>query len=92
VARVRTQGIDNNGLDPRWNETFSFKLTAPELDFLEINVMDDNPAVNDLVCWFIAPVSVIKEGYRAVPLNKDGRHNERLEGAFLFCEFRKVPL
>jgi hypothetical protein len=91
VAKERTLAVTDNGLDPRWNQTFSFKLTAPELDFLVINVLDDNPAVDDLVGWFITPARAINEGLRAVPLNRAGSHSERLEGAFLFCEFRKEP-
>jgi Ca2+-binding EF-hand superfamily protein len=89
---TKTRALCDNGLDPTWNETFSFPLLAPEIDFLVIALWDKDVTSDDLVASYTLPVRAIKPGFRAVPLYKANKHSDRIEGAFLLCNFRFGPI
>uniref|UniRef100_A0AAQ5XBC6 Phosphoinositide phospholipase C n=1 Tax=Amphiprion ocellaris TaxID=80972 RepID=A0AAQ5XBC6_AMPOC len=70
-ARNKTQRIDNNGFNPRWDCTLSFQLQVPELALVRFVVEDhDHTAKNDFVGQFTLPFTSLRTGYRHVHLLK----------------------
>uniref|UniRef100_A0A8C9YPJ3 Phosphoinositide phospholipase C n=1 Tax=Sander lucioperca TaxID=283035 RepID=A0A8C9YPJ3_SANLU len=70
-ARNKTQRIDNNGFNPRWDCTLSFQLQVPELALVRFVVEDhDHTAKNDFVGQFTLPFMSLRTGYRHVHLLK----------------------
>lgn len=70
-ARDKTQRIDNNGFNPRWDCTLSFQLQVPELALVRFVVEDhDHTAKNDFVGQFTLPFTSLRTGYRHVHLLK----------------------
>ncbi|XP_028268499.1 1-phosphatidylinositol 4,5-bisphosphate phosphodiesterase delta-3-A [Parambassis ranga] len=70
-ARDKTQRIDNNGFNPRWDCTLSFQLQVPELALVRFVVEDhDHTAKNDFVAQFTLPFTSLRTGYRHVHLLK----------------------
>ncbi|XP_055899333.1 1-phosphatidylinositol 4,5-bisphosphate phosphodiesterase delta-4-like isoform X4 [Biomphalaria glabrata] len=67
-AKFRTKVIQNNGFNPRWYETFSFKVKVPELALLRFTVKDQDPGKDDFIGYYCIPLSSIQEGYRHFPL------------------------
>ncbi|XP_038151775.1 1-phosphatidylinositol 4,5-bisphosphate phosphodiesterase delta-3-A [Cyprinodon tularosa] len=94
-ARNKTQRIDNNGFNPRWDCTLSFQLQVPELALVRFVVHDhDHTAKNDFVGQFTLPFTSLRTGYRHVHLLKaDG---SSLSPATLFIHVkvirREVPV
>ncbi|CAG5115736.1 unnamed protein product, partial [Candidula unifasciata] len=68
VAEYRTKVIENNGFNPRWFETFTFKLRVPELALLRFIVKDEDRGRDDFIGYYCLPVLSIQEGYRHFPL------------------------
>ncbi|KAJ8245941.1 hypothetical protein GJAV_G00261940 [Gymnothorax javanicus] len=70
-ARQKTQRIDNNGFNPRWDCTLHFQLQVPELALVRFLVEDhDYTARNDFVGQFTLPFNSMRSGYRHVHLLK----------------------
>lgn len=94
-ARGKTQRIDNNGFNPRWDCTLSFQLQVPELALVRFVVEDlDHTAKNDFVGQFTLPFTSLRIGYRHIHLLKaDG---SSLSPATLFIHVkvarRGVPI
>lgn len=75
------------GFNPRWEETLSFQLRAPELALVRFVVEDyDSTSCNDFVGQFTLPLASMREGYRHIHLlSKDGAS---LSPATLFVHVR----
>ncbi|NXJ48257.1 PLCD4 phosphodiesterase, partial [Spizaetus tyrannus] len=73
-ARQETKYIENNGFNPRWDETLQFQLHVPELALIRFVVEDyDKTSRNDFVGQFTLAFTNIKPGYRHIHLlSKDG--------------------
>ncbi|NWR87538.1 PLCD4 phosphodiesterase, partial [Furnarius figulus] len=73
-AHQETKYIENNGFNPRWDETLQFQLHVPELALVRFVVEDyDKTSRNDFVGQFTLPFANIKPGYRHIHLlSKDG--------------------
>ncbi|NWX98104.1 PLCD4 phosphodiesterase, partial [Nothoprocta ornata] len=73
-AHQETKYIENNGFNPRWDETLQFQLRVPELALVRFVVEDyDKTSRNDFVGQFTLPFANIKPGYRHIHLlSKDG--------------------
>ncbi|KAG7506238.1 1-phosphatidylinositol 4,5-bisphosphate phosphodiesterase delta-3-A-like [Solea senegalensis] len=86
-ARNKTQRIDNNGFNPRWDCTLSFQLQVPELALVRFVVEDhDHTAKNDFVGQYTLPFTSLRTGYRHVHLFKaDG---SSLSPATLFVHIK----
>ncbi|XP_071654324.1 1-phosphatidylinositol 4,5-bisphosphate phosphodiesterase delta-3 isoform X2 [Patagioenas fasciata] len=83
----QTRHRPNNGFNPRWEETLSFQVRAPELALLRFVVEDhDSTSCNDFVGQFTLPLASVREGYRHIHLlSKDGTS---LAPATLFVHVR----
>lgn len=65
----RTKAIENNGLDPIWNETFTFSIKYPQMALVYFSVYDyDAFTRNDKLAHFCLPLTMIQTGYRHVHL------------------------
>ncbi|NXC42450.1 PLCD4 phosphodiesterase, partial [Penelope pileata] len=73
-AHQETKYIENNGFNPRWDETLRFQLHVPELALVRFVVEDyDKTSRNDFVGQFTLAFANIKPGYRHIHLlSKDG--------------------
>uniref|UniRef100_A0A671NZU0 Phosphoinositide phospholipase C n=1 Tax=Sinocyclocheilus anshuiensis TaxID=1608454 RepID=A0A671NZU0_9TELE len=90
-ARAKTQRIDNNGFNPRWDCTVSFQLQVPELALVRFMVEDhDYKSKNDFIGQFTLPFTSLRTGYRHVHLLKvDG---SSLSPATLFIHVKTIGL
>lgn len=94
-AKNKTQRIDNNGFNPRWDCTLSFQLQVPDLALVRFVVEDhDHTAKNDFVGQYTLPFTSLRTGYRHIHLLKaDG---SSLSPATLFVHVkvarRGVPI
>ncbi|XP_010213678.1 PREDICTED: 1-phosphatidylinositol 4,5-bisphosphate phosphodiesterase delta-4 [Tinamus guttatus] len=60
-AHQETKYIENNGFNPRWDETLQFQLRVPELALVRFVVEDyDKTSRNDFVGQFTLPFANIK--------------------------------
>ncbi|NXQ83379.1 PLCD4 phosphodiesterase, partial [Nyctibius grandis] len=73
-AHQETKYIENNGFNPRWDETLQFQLHVPKLALVRFVVEDyDKTSRNDFVGQFTLAFANIKPGYRHIHLlSKDG--------------------
>ncbi|XP_040392307.1 1-phosphatidylinositol 4,5-bisphosphate phosphodiesterase delta-3 isoform X3 [Cygnus olor] len=73
-SKQQTGYRSNNGFNPRWEETLTFQLQAPELALVRFVVEDhDSTSCNDFVGQFTLPLASMREGYRHIHLlSKDG--------------------
>ncbi|NXE14834.1 PLCD4 phosphodiesterase, partial [Lophotis ruficrista] len=73
-AHQETKYIENNGFNPRWDETLQFQLHVPELALVRFVVEDyDKTSRNDFVGQYTLAFANIKPGYRHIHLlSKDG--------------------
>uniref|UniRef100_A0A8B9IGW3 Phosphoinositide phospholipase C n=1 Tax=Anser cygnoides TaxID=8845 RepID=A0A8B9IGW3_ANSCY len=67
-AHQETKYIENNGFNPRWDETLQFQLHVPELALVRFVVEDyDKTSRNDFVGQFTLAFANIKPGERPLP-------------------------
>ncbi|KFQ45779.1 1-phosphatidylinositol 4,5-bisphosphate phosphodiesterase delta-4, partial [Nestor notabilis] len=67
-ARQETKYIENNGFNPRWDETLQFQLHVPELALVRFVVEDyDKTSRNDFVGQFTLAFANIKPGEWLLP-------------------------
>ncbi|XP_071433764.1 1-phosphatidylinositol 4,5-bisphosphate phosphodiesterase delta-3 isoform X3 [Pithys albifrons albifrons] len=73
-AKQQTRHKQNNGFNPRWEETLRFQVRVPELALLRFAVEDyDSTSCNDFVGQFTLPLPSVRTGYRHIHLlSKDG--------------------
>lgn len=83
TKRFHTRTVHNNGLNPAFDQTFSFDVHSPETAMLLLEVWDkDKFSKDDLLGFGGCNVSALRKGYRAVPLY--GKSHTVLEEASLF--------
>ncbi|KFM04636.1 1-phosphatidylinositol 4,5-bisphosphate phosphodiesterase delta-4, partial [Aptenodytes forsteri] len=72
-AHQETKYIENNGFNPRWDETLQFQLHVPELALVRFVVEDyDKTSRNDFVGQFTLAFANIKRYRHIHLLSKDG--------------------
>ncbi|XP_054979152.1 1-phosphatidylinositol 4,5-bisphosphate phosphodiesterase delta-4 [Sorex araneus] len=69
-----TSYVENNGFNPYWGETLTFRVLVPELALLRFVVKDYNWTIrHEFVGQFTLPWSCMQQGYRHIHLlSKDG--------------------
>lgn len=69
--KKKTNYIDNNGFNPRWDSSFTFTVHAPDLALVRFMVEDhDFTSANDFLGQFTLPFRSLRTGYRHVRLLK----------------------
>ncbi|XP_072541725.1 1-phosphatidylinositol 4,5-bisphosphate phosphodiesterase delta-4 [Salminus brasiliensis] len=73
-TKQETSYIENNGLNPCWNETLEFVVHTPEVALVRFVVEDyDMATKNDFIGQYTVPFSCIQSGYRHIHLlSRDG--------------------
>jgi phosphatidylinositol phospholipase C, delta len=65
----RTETIENNGFNPRWNHEMSFTVTCPELALVSFRVIDEETTNSDVtVAYYCLPFECMQKGYRMIAL------------------------
>jgi len=78
-----TRVIDNNGFNPIFNETFTFRAKMKSLGLLYFAVYDsDQFDADDFIGYATIPLTCLKEGIRKVDLRSWNGNNS---GEFQFC-------
>ncbi|XP_028069587.1 phosphoinositide phospholipase C 2-like [Camellia sinensis] len=86
----RTKAIEDEWV-PVWNEEFEFPLRVPELALLRIEVMEyDTSGKNDFGGQTCFPVSELRSGLRAVPLND--RKGQQYNSVRLLMRFKLIDV
>ena len=80
--KKKTKWINNNGFNPRWNETLKFELKAPELAIFHFRVKTQNVTSNELIGQFALPCTSISQGYRYIHLEDSA--GQRIHPATIF--------
>ena len=84
----KTQVVQNNGFNPRWDETMQFTVTCPQLALIMFRVLDDIPAArNETVAQYCLPVRCLQTGYRMIELRD--MQGERLGPTSLFVHIAR---
>ncbi|KAM4525851.1 1-phosphatidylinositol 4,5-bisphosphate phosphodiesterase delta-3-A-like isoform 2-T2 [Fundulus diaphanus] len=88
--KKKTNHVDNNGFNPRWDCTFNFTVHVPDLALVRFVVEDhDYTSSNDFLGQFTLPFTSLRTGYRHVRLLKlDG---SSLSPASLFIHVKVTP-
>ncbi|KAM8877547.1 1-phosphatidylinositol 4,5-bisphosphate phosphodiesterase delta-3-A-like [Synchiropus picturatus] len=88
--KKKTNHVDNNGFNPRWDSSFNFTVHAPELALVRFVVEDhDYTSSNDFLGQYTLPFSSLRTGYRHVRLLKlDG---SSLSPSSLFVHIKISP-
>ena len=61
-SEFKTEPISNNGLNPVWNQEFTFECNVPDLAFLEFKVKQSGLVRDETLGFFCAPLTSILEG------------------------------
>ena len=60
----RTKFIENNGLNPRWDETFTLDIRFPQMCLIRFDVYDyDVFSRDDRLAYFCLPMSIMQTGF-----------------------------
>eukprot|EP00759_Apiculatamorpha_spiralis_P035250 PhF_6_TR36149/c5_g1_i1/m.52548 len=78
----RTKVINNNGWHPVWNEATALRVTQPEMALVVLRVWDSDIGTDDFIGESIAPLDMIRGGFRSVPL-KDAQGHALLDARLL---------
>ncbi len=86
LQEKRTKTIQNNGLNPLWNEDLSFTINCPELAIIYLEVRDDDLGKDDSIGYYAIRFENMRPGYRHIPLR-----NQMSKGV-LFVGIRIEPV
>ncbi|TMS35823.1 hypothetical protein L596_003136 [Steinernema carpocapsae] len=81
-----TRTISSNGLNPVWNETFTFRIHSPEVAMFRFLVQDGDFVSDPFMGQAVFPVNCIRGGYRSVPLLN--QYSDQLELSSLLVHVR----
>ncbi|XP_044535007.1 1-phosphatidylinositol 4,5-bisphosphate phosphodiesterase zeta-1 [Gracilinanus agilis] len=82
-TKQQTHVVRRNAFDPRWNETFTFTIQAPEMALIRFVAESQSTiGANEFLGQYTLPLLCMEKGYRTVPLfSKSG---DSLDPASLF--------
>jgi len=90
----KTRTVLDNGFNPVFNngrgETFAFEIYDPDSAILRIIAMDEDVGQDDFIGACSVPVSVLRAGYRHVPLLDE--YNTAVRQAGILCRFWMDPI
>ena len=81
----KTKVVQDNGLNPQFNEKFKFKINCIDLAFLSFQVFDRDNFNDERLAWFCLPVNRLRSGLRVVPL-RNIQDLSYIEYSYLLCE------
>ena len=84
-SQKKSKLVQDNGLNPQFNEKFQFKINCIDLAFLSFQVFDRDNFNDEKLAWFCLPVNRLRNGLRVVPL-KNTQDLGYIEHSYLLCE------
>ncbi|KAM3719440.1 1-phosphatidylinositol 4,5-bisphosphate phosphodiesterase gamma plc-3 [Dirofilaria immitis] len=91
-AAIRTRAIASNGLNPIWNEKFSFKVYCPEIALLRLYVEDGDfmgPKMDPFIGQAVYPLDCIRTGFRSVTLRNQYSEELELSSLLVYVDMRR---
>ncbi|XP_023319680.1 1-phosphatidylinositol 4,5-bisphosphate phosphodiesterase gamma-1 isoform X2 [Eurytemora carolleeae] len=86
--KMKTRVVNDNGLNPVWDESFSIRILNPPMALFRLAVYDEDMfGEPNFLGAATYPCTCILTGYRAVPLNNG--HSEELELSSLLVKIEK---
>lgn len=89
-SKLKTRTIPNNGLNPIWNETFSFSIEDPDFAFIRFQVFSNSENISssaELIASYTILATSIEQGYRHAPLFDWKGELQRFSSLFLLITF-----
>jgi len=69
TGRFKTKTIQNNGFNPKWDETVNFKISKSDLAMVLVELFDeDKLSKDDFIAYAAFPVESLNPGYRSLSL------------------------
>jgi hypothetical protein len=89
-ASFTTRALDNNALDPYWNESTQFELLYPPLDLVQFLALDDDVVHDDFLGQAVVPFVHLQPGYHHIQLyDRDGLPKPN---SYVFVRVAMTPL
>ncbi|CAG9530654.1 unnamed protein product [Cercopithifilaria johnstoni] len=89
---TRTRPIASNGLNPIWNEKFSFKVHCPEIALLRFYVEDGDfmgPKMDPFIGQAVYPLDCVRTGFRSVTLRNQYGEELELSSLLVYLNMRR---
>ncbi|KAL4450891.1 hypothetical protein ABPG74_011733 [Tetrahymena malaccensis] len=86
ILTYRTNSIENNNINPKWDQEFKFTINNPSCSYILFQVV--NSSHQSLLGWYSIAFNNIRQGFRVVPL-RDGFFNT-VKNSFVLCEISIV--
>ncbi|KAL4494961.1 hypothetical protein ABPG72_015661 [Tetrahymena utriculariae] len=86
VMNFKTNLIENNNINPKWDQEFKFTINNPSFSYVLFQVV--NNCHQSLLGWYSIAFNNIRQGFRVVPL-RDGYFNT-IKNSFVLCEISIV--
>ncbi len=84
--KLKTKKVQNNGLNPVWNESKTFIGDEEEINMLVFKIYDaDSLGKDTVLCFNAINISCLREGIRVVNM-KDTKKMKTCESSLL-CQF-----
>lgn len=85
--KEKTKNVKNNGFNPTWNESMSFKVLVPDLAFLTFTAHE---ATATFLGQFTLPLRRMMQGYRRVPLCNKAGDNLPYASIFVHAQLKDI--
>lgn len=90
TGKARTRVVADNGFNPVWQETFTFRLQRPEVAILYMAVHDAvDVARTAFLAYFAVPLTAVRIGYRSCPLRS--ALGKKFPLCSLLVRFERMP-
>ncbi|XP_063976762.1 1-phosphatidylinositol 4,5-bisphosphate phosphodiesterase epsilon-1-like isoform X4 [Diachasmimorpha longicaudata] len=89
-AKHKTKIVQNNSLNPIWNEKFCFQVMFRDLAFLRFGIVEANS--HHLIAQRVLPLNCLKPGYRHVRLRSCKNKSLALSTLFIYSRVEEESL
>ncbi|XP_028982288.1 1-phosphatidylinositol 4,5-bisphosphate phosphodiesterase epsilon-1 [Diachasma alloeum] len=89
-AKHKTKIVQNNSLNPIWNEKFCFQVMFRDLAFLRFGIVEANS--HHLIAQRVLPLNCLKPGYRHVRLRSCKNKSLALSTLFIYSRMEEESL
>ncbi|XP_074103841.1 1-phosphatidylinositol 4,5-bisphosphate phosphodiesterase epsilon-1 isoform X1 [Cotesia typhae] len=89
-AKHKTKVVQNNALNPIWNEKFCFQVMFRDLAFLRFGIVEANS--HHLIAQRVLPLKCLKPGYRHVRLRSCKNKPLALSTLFIYSRMEEESL
>lgn len=79
----KTDVVEDNGWNPRWDASFTFKFAAPEISFVDLEIWDDGPR-DSFVGRALICLRTVVPGYHALIVRDD--NNVPIDNCYIYVK------